>query len=241
MLETLHSILRPVEDVVALVLVHLHDLGAPWPLAVVGLVVLARTLLLPLFIAQQRSVRRSAALRPQIRAVQERYRGRSDAASRQAMQQEVMTLHRDAGVNPVGGCLPGLLQSPVFLALTLTLESGDTLASFGSATLAGAPLSGVLTHGGDPLTILVAGVLLLLTAALQVVTMRASTSGVATPTALLVVMPVVLVFSAAHFPIGVLLYWAASGAWSAGQQLIARRVVRRAPAPSPGDQGGRWW
>ena len=229
MLDTLHSILRPVEDAVTLVLLHLHDLGAPWPLAVVGLVVLARTLLLPLFVAQQRSAFRSAALRPQVLAVQERYRGRTDADARLAVQREVAALHRDAGVNPLGGCLPGLLQSPVFLALTLTLESGATLASFGAATLAGAPLSGILTHGGDPATVLVAGVLLLATAALQVVTLRASTSGVATPTAVLVLVPVVLVLSAAHFPVGVLLYWAASGAWSAGQQLLARALLRRNP------------
>lgn len=228
MLETLHSILRPVEDAVTFVLLHLHDLGAPWPLAIVGLVVLARTLLLPLFLAQQRSILRSAALRPQVLAVQQRHR--SDPAGRRAMQEEVAALHRDAGVNPLGGCLPGLLQSPVFLALTLTLQSGATLAAFGAATLAGAPLSGVLTHGGDPATVLVAGALLLVTAALQVVTLRASTSGVATPTALLVVLPVVVVVSAAHFPIGVLVYWAASGAWSAGQQLLARALLRRTPA-----------
>ncbi|MFD0482906.1 YidC/Oxa1 family membrane protein insertase [Kineococcus sp. GCM10028916] len=228
MLETLHSILRPVADAVTFVLLHLHDLGAPWPLAIVGLVVLARTLLLPLFLAQQRSVVRAAALRPQVLAVQQRHR--SDPAGRRAMQEEVAALHRDAGVNPLGGCLPGLLQSPVFLALTLTLQSGATLAAFGAATLAGAPLSGVLTHGGDPATVLVAGFLLLAIAALQVVTLRAGTSGVATPTALLVVLPVVVVVSAAHFPIGVLVYWAASGAWSAGQQLLARALLRRTPA-----------
>jgi YidC/Oxa1 family membrane protein insertase len=193
-LSSLHALLRPAEDAVAGVLVHLHDLGAPWPLAIVVLVVLARTLLLPLFVAQQRSL---------------------------------AALHREAGVHPLAGCLPGLLQSPVFLALTLTLESGETLASFGSATLAGAPLAAILTQNPEPTTVLVAVVLLLSTAALQVVTMRASTTGVATPTALLVAIPVVVVFSAAHFPIGVLLYWATSGAWSAGQQLLARRSLRR--------------
>lgn len=227
LLETLHTLLRPAEDVVAWVLVHLHDLGAPWPVAVVGLVVLARTLLLPLFVVQQRAVLRAAALRPQVLAVQERYRGRTDGPSRQAVQQEVMTLHREAGVNPLGGCLPGLLQSPVFLALTLTLESGDTIASFGSATLFGAPLSGILTQSPELTTVLVAVLLLLLTAALQLVTLGANTTGVATPKVLLGVLPVVVVFSAAHFPIGVLVYWASSGAWSAGQQLVARGVVRR--------------
>lgn len=226
-LSSLHALLRPAEEAVAWILVHLHDAGAPWPLAVVGLVVLARTLLLPLFVAQQRSALRAAALRPHVLAVQERYRGRTDPASRQAVQQEVGALHREAGVNPLGGCLPGLLQSPVFLALTLTLQAGDTLASFGSATLAGAPLAGALTQAPEPATVVVAVVLLLLTAASQVVTMRASTTGVATPALLLVVVPVVVVFPAAHFPIGVLLYWATSGAWSAGQQLVARRLLRR--------------
>ncbi|ABS05404.1 YidC/Oxa1 family membrane protein insertase [Kineococcus radiotolerans] len=226
-LETLHAPLRPVEEAVAQVLVHLHDVGAPWPLAVLGLVVLARTLLLPLFVAQQRAVLRAAALRPRVLAVQDRYRGRTDPASRRALQQEVAALHRQAGVNPLGGCLPGLLQAPVFLALTLTLQSGDTLTAFGSATLAGAPLSGVLTHAPGPATLLVGILLLLLTAATQVVTVRAGTSGVPAPTALLVVLPALVVVPAVHFPIGVLLYWAASGVWSAGQQLVARWVVLR--------------
>lgn len=224
--DPLHAALKPVEDAVAWFLVTLHDAGLTWALAVVALVVVARTLLVPLFVVQQRSAGRSAALRPKVLAVQEKYRGRSDAASRRRLQADLVDLHRDAGVNPLAALWPALVQAPVFLALTLTLEH----RSFGDATLFGVPLSSVPTHDVS----LVAVVLLVLTAGFQTLTSLAATQR--PPTPLLVGVPVVVVLTTAHFPVGVLLYWATSAAWSAGQQVVARalsarRARRGAPRP----------
>ncbi|WP_432545052.1 YidC/Oxa1 family membrane protein insertase [Kineococcus sp. SYSU DK002] len=222
--ETLHVWLKPLEDAVAWFLVHLHDAGWSWPLAIVTLVLAARLLLLPLFVVQHRSTLAAAALRPRIAELQDRYRGRTDPASRQRRQRELLDLHRDAGVNPFAALWPGLLQAPVFLALTLALESRP----FPGAHLAGVPLSSVLTR--DPSAVGVA--LLVLTAAFQCATSLASVQR--PPTAVLVAVPVVVALTTAHFPVGVLLYWAVSAGWSAGQQLVARAVsARRVPPAAP--------
>lgn len=232
-LETLHDVLRPVQDAVGRLLVLFHAAGLSWPLAIVALVVLARLLLVPLFVAQQRSALRAATVRPVLAEIRARYRGRTGPASRQAQQTELLAAHREAGVNPLVGCLPALLQSPVFLALTLTLESGTTIATFGGAGLFGAPLSAVPTDVPGALVVGIA--LVVVSAALQVVTMLLGTQR--PPTAVLVVIPVVVAVTTVHFPIGVLLYWATSAGWSTLQQAAARgafsaRRVRRA-APHP--------
>lgn len=216
MLETFSAVLRPVEDVVTSLLVHLHESGFSWPLAIVALVAIARTLILPLFVLQLRSARRAAAVRPQIAAIQAKYRGRDDPASRQSQQSELLAAHREAGVNPLAGCLPAVLQSPIFLALTLTLESGT--AMFGGATLFGTALAATGTGS------LVGVLLVAASAGFQLVTMLLGTQR--PPTAFLVVIPVVVAVTTVHFPVGVLLYWATSAAWSAAQQGVAR-VVRR--------------
>lgn len=224
MLETLHAALKPVEDAVTWFLLTLHEAGLTWPAAIVALVVVARTLLVPLFVLQQRSARHAAALRPKVLAVQERYRGRSDPASRRHLQAELLDLHRDAGVNPLAALWPALVQAPVFLALTLTLEH----RSFGDATLFGVALSSVPTQDAS----LVAVVLLVLTAGFQVLTSLAAAQR--PPVPLLVGVPVLVVVTTAHFPVGVLLYWATSAGWSAGQQLVARGVsARRARRAAP--------
>ncbi|WP_432521104.1 membrane protein insertase YidC [Kineococcus sp. SYSU DK006] len=262
-----HAVLAPAEAAVAHVLVLLHGLltaagldpagGAAWSLAVVGLVVLARTLLLPLFVRQQRAAATVAALRPQLLALQRRYGGRTDPAARRELQQRTAELYRGAGTSPLAGCLPGLLQAPVLLALTLTLQavaaarpvgplSGAPLEQLGAATLAGAPLSGSLTAawGADPRTVLVAGLLVAASALLQLLVLRLSAAQQAArgaepvpgQAAVQVVLPVVVAVSAVHFPVGVLLYWAVSAAWSAAQQaaltlLPAARRARRAAPP----------
>jgi YidC/Oxa1 family membrane protein insertase len=216
-----HRTLRPVEDAVSAILLQFHALGLDWPLAIVALVVLARAVLLPLFVLQVRSARRTTTVRPRLAEIGEKYRGRTDPASRRAHQEELLAAHREAGANPLAGCLPVLLQSPVFLALTLTLESGSALPA--AATLLGVPLAAVPT--ADPGALAIGLLLVAASAVLQAVTMLLADQR--PPTLLLVGVPVVVAATTVHFPVGVLLYWATSAAWSAGQQAVARQMWRR--------------
>lgn len=121
------SILQPFYNAVAWLVVHIHDLmspifgadsGASWALAIVLLTVFMRILLIPLFVKQIKSQRAMTALQPQIKALQTKYKN-----DKQKLNEEMMKLWKEAGVNPFMGCLPLLPQIPIFFALFHTLNS----------------------------------------------------------------------------------------------------------------------
>lgn len=79
--------------------------------------VITQIILFPLGIKQQKGQQKQARLRPKEMAIRKRYAGRTDKATQQKMQQEVMDLYQKENYNPVGGCLPLLIQFPLILAL----------------------------------------------------------------------------------------------------------------------------
>lgn len=83
-----------------------------WGVAIVILTVIVRLLVLPLYIMSMKSMKKMQAVQPQIKAAREKYK-----EDPQKMNQEVMMIMKEAGANPVGGCLPMFLQFPVFIAL----------------------------------------------------------------------------------------------------------------------------
>ncbi len=172
------GLLKPIMVVVAAIMVWFHSLlsdlgldpdgGAAWSLSIVGLVIVIRILLIPLFFKQIKASRGMQMLAPEMQAIQKKYKGKTDPASREAMSRETMELYRKHGTNPFASCLPILLQSPIFFALFRVLSSlpaladgtypgGDHIgpmtqelaASAESATIFGAPLSGTFMQAGD--------------------------------------------------------------------------------------------
>lgn len=81
-------------------------------LAIILLTLVVRIVLLPLTIRQTRSMREMQMIQPEVKRIQAKYKG-----NRQKMNEEMMALYKEHGVNPLGGCLPLLLQMPVFIAL----------------------------------------------------------------------------------------------------------------------------
>lgn len=174
------SLLWPIMIAVAWIMTTFHTLfaaigldpagGAAWALSIVGLVIVIRVLLIPLFVRQIRASRGMQLIQPELQAIQKKYKGKSDPASREAMSRETMELYRKHNTNPFASCLPILLQSPIFFALFRVLNS-LTLLSQGkyaggakthigtlsqelaaqaeSAKIFGAPLSGTFmqAHG----------------------------------------------------------------------------------------------
>jgi YidC/Oxa1 family membrane protein insertase len=121
------GLLNPFYDAVAWVLMRLHALlsipfgassGWSWGLSIVLLVVIMRLILLPLFIKQMHSQRKMAALAPQVAALRKKYKN-----DKQTMNQEVMKLYQENGANPLAGCLPLVVQLPVFFALFNVLRT----------------------------------------------------------------------------------------------------------------------
>jgi YidC/Oxa1 family membrane protein insertase len=140
-------ILWPLKWLVELVLVSWHALftfvglpsgaGVTWVLAIVGLVIVVRAALIPLFVRQIKSQRKMMEIAPELRKVQEKYKGKKDQLSREAMSRETMALYKKHGTTPVSSCLPLLVQMPIFFALFSVLNdvSRHALAGIGGVGL----------------------------------------------------------------------------------------------------------
>ena len=167
--------------------------GLSWALSIVFLVITIRILLFRFFIKQVHSQRKMQEVQPKIAALREKYKN-----DRQTLSQEMMKLQKEEGFNPLGGCLPILLQAPVFLALfhvlrligtpkagALATEYGwstEQVISAGRATVFGAPIAsafndprnlvGQIAGASPTATKIVAGVLVVLMVAATYITQR---------------------------------------------------------------------
>ncbi|MFS0853467.1 membrane protein insertase YidC [Microbacterium sp. 179-I 3D4 NHS] len=126
------TILWPLKWLVELVLVAWHwlltavglaaDSGLTWVLSIVGLVIVVRAALIPLFVKQIKSQRKMMEIAPELRKVQEKYKGKRDQLSREAMSRETMALYKKHGTTPMSSCLPLLVQMPIFFSLFSVLS-----------------------------------------------------------------------------------------------------------------------
>src|SRR4249919_182734 len=86
--------------------------GAAWALSIVGLTLVIRAALIPLFVKQIKSSRNMQLLQPKVKELQKKY-----GHDRERLAQETMKLYKETGTNPFASCLPLLLQMPIFLSL----------------------------------------------------------------------------------------------------------------------------
>lgn len=227
-----------------------------WGWAIILLTIGVRILLLPLAIKQTRSMRAMQSLQPKIKAIQKKYKAdrellRKDPeqykAKRQKMNEEMTALYREEGVNPAGGCLPLLLQAPIFFALFRVLQTFEPLreAQFyfftpngGAAEGAASGLGATVNEAGVPGYLLI--VLMAATMFWSQRQMMARTMANADPAQLqqqkimLYVMPVFLAVISLNFPMGVLLYWVTTNFWQVGQQAV---ILHEVAADAPPDGG----
>lgn len=126
-------ILWPLKWVVEFLLVAWHSIftflgmnpseGITWVLSIVGLVIVVRSALIPIFVKQIKSQRKMMEIAPELRKIQEKYKGKRDQLSREAMSRETMGLYKKNGTSPISGCLPLLIQMPVFFSLYNVLST----------------------------------------------------------------------------------------------------------------------
>ena len=104
-------------EIFASVLAWFYALIPSYGLAIILLTLASRVILLPLSIKSTRSMREMQVIQPEIKRLQKKYKG-----DRQKLNTEMMALYKEHGVNPFGGCLPLLLQMPVFIALFQVIQ-----------------------------------------------------------------------------------------------------------------------
>ncbi len=244
------------EDIVSWILIQFHSLfgaifgqssGIGWALSIVGLVVVIRIALIPLFVRQINSQRNMQILQPKIKEIQAKYAG-----DRERQSAEMMALYKETGTNPLASCLPILAQAPIFFALFRVLNIGVAGPSqFGvmsleqaqqahDSLLLGVPLYATFVKAAatpSPLAthVLTAVLIVLMTITtftsqrmLIVKNTAKNNPMVQQQKILLYVFPFFFMVTGINFPVGVLIYWLTTNLWSMGQQFY---VIRNNPQP----------
>ncbi len=247
------SILNPLYNAVSWVMITFHDLlsftnneDLQWSVGIIGLVVLIRIILIPLFVKQIKSQRALTALQPHMKAIQKKYKD-----DRQKQSEEMMKLYKEHKTNPFASCFPILAQAPIFFALFTVLNGisqnkshgylkGEYLISAQQAHFFGAPLSGTFLGTSDGGTKLVAILLIAFMSATTFTTQRqlmvkgmpkmdsSNNMMLQQQKIMLYLFPIIFAVTGVNFPIGVLIYWSTTNLWTWGQQFY---VIKRNPTP----------
>ncbi|CAB4839505.1 MAG: membrane protein insertase YidC [Actinobacteria bacterium] len=248
-------ILNPLYNIVSGVIVFIHKLLAPifgansgvtWSLSIMGLVVLIRIILIPLFVKQIKSQRALTALQPHMKEIQKKYKD-----DRQKQSEEMMKLYKEHKTNPMASCFPILAQAPIFFALFTVLNGiahnkphgflkGDYLTSAAQAKFFGAPISETFL-GSDKITVKIVTVLLIAFMSGTTFTTQRQLMVKGMPKMdssnnmmlqqqkiMLYLFPIIFAISGVNFPVGVLIYWSTTNLWTWGQQFY---VIKRNPTP----------
>jgi YidC/Oxa1 family membrane protein insertase len=214
MLDMLRNLFDPLFDLLGGLLLTFHtDLGAPWWLSIIMLTLVVRAALLPLAVRQTKNMRAMQNLRPELQKLQKEHKD-----DPQRLRQETMELHRERNINPLGGCLPILIQIPILMVLYFTLKEFETLSSFQSGGL----LWFTDLTAADPLfTLPIAYVLTMMASQEVVIRNSPMQSG---QQKMMRFLPIAFGFFLARFPAGLLVYWVASNTISLIQNLAIYRA-----------------
>jgi YidC/Oxa1 family membrane protein insertase len=258
-MSVLDPVIDPVSSVLAAVVAGAHHTltslgaapasGATWLFCIAAVVVLVRLALLPVVVHGVRLAHASARARPQLRDLQSRYRGRTDIESLRRLRDERRGISAEHGV-PRLGCLPMLMQVPVWVALYHLLSnvaagvpvgamSLDLVASLGAAAILGVPLAERGYLGAGLVHLAVVAGLAAVAATLSFVTQRyliapnSVTDGlpeaVASAQQLLPAISAVSMLMLGGFvPVAMLVYWVCNSTWTLAQTAV---VVRWFPTP----------
>ena len=228
---------KPFSKLLSSLMDWLHSLIGNYGWAIVAITLIIRLAIWPLHIKSQRTMKRMSLLQPKMKELKEKY-----PDNPQKMNQEMMGLYRDYGVNPFGGCLPILLQMPIFFGFFSMLRSAvelrhqPWLAWVNDLSMPDT----VVRIGGFPLNIL--PILMGITMVLQ---MRMTpTTGDKMQRRIFMLMPVIFLVFCYGFASALALYWTAQNVISIGQTWLLRNRQeielvkrKRAPRQMPGRKG----
>jgi YidC/Oxa1 family membrane protein insertase len=236
----LSDVFSPLIEFFEAILQFFHDTaGLGWGTSIVALTVVVRAALLPLTIKQFKSMQNMAKFQPEIKKLQERYKG-----DRERLNQEMMKFYRENKVNPFASCLPLLAQLPVFLALFYMLQDDLRLDVCPDVNPVGTADPQPCGPGGaaeflfipditDKATGGVLVALIVLYVGSQLLsTILMSTATDKTQRMIFLALPFVFVIFVINFPAGLLVYWITTNLWTIVQQAIVRKRLGPMRPPS---------
>lgn len=259
------SFLDPLFKIIAWVIVEIHaglslvlpaDSGWAWGLSIFLMTVLMRIIIFPLFVKQIHASRKMQELQPQVQALRKKYK-----KDKQRLNQEMMKLYQEAGANPLSGCLPLLVQAPIFISLYNVLRaisttppgrskygmSAELIHSAQHAHIFGAAIPSTFTEAfthHQTGAIIVTALAVVISSTTTFFTMKTSVGrSMQTMTAdnpmmqsqrfLVYLSPLFGLFGLT-LPLGVLIYWVTTNSWTLAQ---SHYVYKKYPMPSKDEQG----
>lgn len=212
--DTVRAVAKPIFYVLRSINDYTHNYGV----TIILLTVAIKLLFIPLQYKSYKSMKQMQEIQPKVLALQEKFKD-----DRERLNKELIKVYRDNKVNPVGGCLPMVLQMPVFVALFNIL--------YMTIDLRQAPLGLWITDLSvqDPYYILpiIMGVSMLIMQKIQPTTMDPAQAKI------MLLLPALMTFLFINFPAGLVLYWLTNNVLSIGQQLATDRLIFRNRRPQP--------
>ena len=190
----------------------LHNIIGNWGWAIIVLTIIVKAVLYPLTNASYRSMAKMRAAAPKLQAIKEKY-----GDDRMAQQQAMMQLYKDEKINPLGGCLPMLLQIPVFIGLYWAL--------FASVELRQAPWLGWITDLSRPDPFYILPLIMAATMFAQTYLNPPSTDPMQAK--MMKVMPLIFSIMFFFFPAGLVLYWVVNNLLTIAQQWHINRSIEK--------------
>ncbi|TKB68734.1 MAG: membrane protein insertase YidC [Nitrospira sp.] len=220
--DTVRAVAKPIFSVLRYINDYTHNYGV----TIILLTICIKVLFIPLQYKSYTSMKKMQGIQPKVAAVQEKFKD-----DRDRLNKELIKLYRDHKVNPVGGCLPMLLQMPVFVSLFNIL--------YMTIDLRQAPLGLWITDLSlqDPYYILpiIMGISMMVMQKIQPTTMDP------TQAKMMLMLPVAMTFLFVNFPAGLVLYWLTNNVLTIVQQFVTDHFFFRTPATAltTDDQGGK--
>jgi len=203
----------------------IHKFIPNWGFSIIVLTLLIKILFFPLTYSSTRSMAKMQEIQPKIKALRARYKkAKQDIGQRRKMNEEIMKLYKEHGINPAGGCLPILIQMPIFWGffrlLIISVEFRHSPFIFWINDLS----------VRDPfyVTPLLMGIT-------QFIYQKMTpTTGDPTQARMMMIMPVIMTIFFMNFQSGLVLYWLTNNLIQIGQQYIMNRIRKKKKRESHG-------
>jgi YidC/Oxa1 family membrane protein insertase len=226
------NVLQPLIDACEAVLRFWHgvigDFDGAWGWSIILLTFTVRIVILPLTFRGVKSMQRLQTLQPEIKRIQERYKD-----DKQRMNQEIMAFYQREKVNPLGSCMPLLLQIPFFISLFYLLRSDSFTADIEGNEGFG-PIEDLAEKVTDPVLL---GALIVIYVGTQLAA-SAVTAISADPMQrrIMFALPFVFVIFIINFEAGLIVYWITTNVWTIGQQLLVKKLYPKPPPIEPREE-----